>query len=164
MIFASPAHRQRGFSLIEIILVIGLMAAIAIAAFVVYPKFQVSQGVSDATEKYVLITSTTREYFGDEGFDGLTRATAVNGGVLAAEDLVTNWGDIQITGTGPSLQVDFLAIPKDACQKLVARLEPSSTALSVGSTVVKNSATPYSALGGPAACADVPQTISAWPM
>lgn len=164
MLFTSPAPRQHGFSLIEIILVIGLMAAIAIAAFVVYPKFRLSQGVSDATEKYVLITSTTREYFGDEGLDGLTRAAAVTGGVLAEDDLVTNWGNIDITGSGQTLQVDFRAIPKDACQKLVARLEPSSTTLSVGSTVVKNSSTPYSALGGPAACADAPQTISAMPL
>lgn len=155
---------QRGFSLIEIILVIGLIAAIAIAAFVVYPKFRLSQGVSDATEKYVLIASATREFFGDESLDGLDRATALNAGVLAPEDMVTNWGDIDIAGAGTQLQVSFLAIPKDACQKLVARLEPNSSTLHVGSAVVKDGSTPYSSLGGPAVCVDAPQTISAWPL
>ena len=46
----SEIKRRKGFSLLELLLVLGIIAALIVAAFIVYPKVRTSQ-IVDAESK-----------------------------------------------------------------------------------------------------------------
>lgn len=162
MSFLPSLPRQEGFSLVEILLTLGLIASIAIGAFLVYPRLQTSQSVSDAERKFITILSTTREYFGEGSYSGLSNSMAVSSGIVAPADLASHWGGINLVPAGSSFRMDFLNVPKSACQSLVPRLESHSAAVQVGSTLVKDDTTTFNALTAAASCGDS-QTVSFWP-
>lgn len=162
MLPASSPIRQSGFSLIEILLTLGLIATLAVGAFVVYPRLQTSQSVSDAERKYISILGTTKEYFGDGSYSGLSNSMAISAGIASPSDLVTHWGTINLQPDASGFRVDFRTLPKNACQKLVSRLEPHSSGIRIGSTFVKNNSIAYNTLSAPSRCGSS-QTVSFWP-
>ena len=150
---SSDFRKQRGFSLIEILLVLGLIAIMAIAAFVIYPRVRDSQAVNATVAQYVLINSSIKDFFGDKPYTGLTAATAVSAGVLTAPDLITNWGTVTLAvPTARTFRIDFNTVPYNICKRLVSRVEGNAQAITVGATVVKSSTVAYNALTGPTAC------------
>jgi len=147
-------HKSHGFSLIEILLVLGLIGSMAVAAFLLYPRMMLAQDVSKAEQKYIAITGAAREYFGDSPYVGISNAMMVSAGVAETSDLVSPWGliDLQPSSSGDGFRVDFHDVPREACQRLVARLELFSAEISAGTTPIKSSTTAYNSITAPGAC------------
>lgn len=132
--------RQSGFSLVEILLVLGLISVIAIGAFVIYPRVKMSQDVSDAVNKFGLVSGAVRSFFGTRPFVGVTRENAIAAGLATEAELTSKWGEIGIRSypaTPYLMVVQFMEVPSAACKKLLPRLEPVSDRMVVGGTYVK---------------------------
>jgi prepilin-type N-terminal cleavage/methylation domain-containing protein len=159
------SQAQSGFSLVEILLVIGIIGALMIGAFIVYPKVQLSRQVNEIVERNTIVAASTQQFFGDRSYTGLTTATALSAGILEQSQTITPWGamDIAATGTGNGFRIDYTALPLDVCRKLVAALESNASALRVGSTFVKNTTTAFNVLTAPTNCT-AGATVSVWPI
>lgn len=57
MILLKERKSKRGFSLLESILVMGVIAALVVVAFIAYPKVQAFQRAEAETKKYFFNTS-----------------------------------------------------------------------------------------------------------
>lgn len=158
---------SRGFSLIEILLVIGLVGALSGGAFLLYQRVQGAQNVSDTVERVVVITGNLRQFFGDGSFSGLTRATAISAGAVAEADMSSPWGPIDVSADsgGNTFRIDISNVPQDECQDLLPALEMNAGQLRVGSTVVKDNANgqAFDIFTAGAACSSAANTVSLWP-
>lgn len=160
---------QQGYSLPEILLVIGIIGSITIGAFIIFPIVQASQHVNKATNDAIMVSASAKQFFGDRSYSGLTTATAISAGILEDADTRTPWGNLDVTADsdGASFHVDFTGVPIDACQRLVVNMEPNAFAMRIGSTFVKDpEGTPpvaFDANEAIAACAEGSNTLSFWP-
>lgn len=157
---------NQGFTLAEILLVLGIIALISIAVFILYPKVEMSQDIGESLKKYTLITSNVEDFFGGRDFDGLSASAVVSAGVLQQDDLTSPWGTIGLTPSGTGNQdfhVDFNEVPQDACIALIAALEPLSSTVQVDTTVIKSPTVAYDITAVAAACVNTTSVISAWP-
>jgi prepilin-type N-terminal cleavage/methylation domain-containing protein len=164
----TSARLQSGFSLVEILLVIGIIGALMIGAFIVYPKVQLSRQVNEMVERSTIISASTQQFFGDRSYAGLTTATALSAGILEPSQTISPWGAVELnaTSSGNGFRLDFTGLPRDACQKMVAALEPNASSMRIGTTFVKFDGTPpvaFNILTGPASCTEG-ATLSIWPI
>jgi hypothetical protein len=75
-------------------LVIGIIAALAIAAFVIYPTVKVARESSAAFDSYMAIEGAHRSFFANRNTDGLTRAVAISAGIADDAMMTSPWGVI----------------------------------------------------------------------
>lgn len=160
-----PRH-QSGFSLVEILLVLGLVATIAVGAFVIYPRVQMSMDINKTLSKYHVIVAGTREFFGNRPYTGLSITSSQNAGIFTAEELKSPWGTMAPTvSADPSeFYVIFNDIPPDVCKKLLARLDEVSPQLHTDAGgYLKDATTAFNPLTSVASC-DTAAThrIRAW--
>lgn len=74
---------KKGFSLLEILLVLGIIASLIVAAFIVYPKIQSSQRAEMEAKNISTIISGVRTlYAGKQNFTGLNNTVAINAGII----------------------------------------------------------------------------------
>lgn len=147
--------RQSGFSLVEILLVLGLIATIAIGAFVIYPRVQMSSDVNKAVARFNVIVAGTQNFFGNRPYTGLSLASAQSAGIFTTQELQSPWGTMAPTvSADPSeFYVIFNDIPPDACKKLLARLDEISPQLHTDAAgYVKDPATEFNPLTSVASC------------
>lgn len=152
----SPNIAQRGFSLVEILLVLGLMSVIAVGAFLIYPRAQMSMQVNAAVEKSSLISTAAKNFFGTKRPPAnLDNATAIAAGIVSAEDLTSPWGPI-IFEDSPSgnagVKITFQNLEPDVCKKLMSAMEPRYHAIALNGVFVKSKIVTYDALLAPAQC------------
>lgn len=62
---------QRGFSLIELLLVLGIIAALTVAAFVVYPRVQASRIASEEMNTIIMAKTTIQGLFPTGNYNGI---------------------------------------------------------------------------------------------
>jgi prepilin-type N-terminal cleavage/methylation domain-containing protein len=161
------ANRSRGFTLIEVLLVIGIIAALAIAAFVIYPTVKVSREASAAFDSYMATDGAHRSFYANRKTDGMTRATSISAGVADDAMMSSPWGTISPSPSVKdaaggaacatnckSFALTFATVPSKQCVRLVNALEPNAARIVVGSpgTDVKNSTTPFSITTASTAC------------
>lgn len=155
--------RAAGFSLVEILLVLGLIATIAIGAFVIYPRVQASRDLNDAAAKHVFIMTSIRDFFGTRQPTGLTTTNAVSAGILEPEDLRSPWGgNITLSIIFGAIVVSYDQLTPDRCKKLVTRLEPQSVAITIDTTIIKNPDTAFNPLSIAACDGIAPSTAAAF--
>ena len=69
---------KKGFSLLELLLVLGIIAALVVAAFIVYPKVQASQRAQAESNNIATIQAGVKAlYTSASSFTGLTNTVAV---------------------------------------------------------------------------------------
>ena len=69
---------KKGFSLLELLLVLGIIAALVVAAFIVYPKVQASQRAQAESNNIATIQAGVKALFTSaSSFTGLTNSVAV---------------------------------------------------------------------------------------
>lgn len=141
----SIQRNQGGFTLVEILLVLGIIAILAIAAFIIYPQVQASNRANTEQSNLTAITAGTKNLFGStRDYGPATNAVlnvarvfpaGMNGGKFGSTDTVSSsWsGSVTVTGDtclGVSsaaantrcFQVLYAGMPSEVCSKLVPGL------------------------------------------
>jgi hypothetical protein len=144
-VFMPGAPRNQGFSLIELLLVLGVIALLLVAAFVVYPRVVMSRQTNNEVTNLLAIRAAMHSTFGNRGFyasvsnDDMTQMAnrarifpvSMNGGDFSANKVSNVWGgDVTLTNTtsshagvqaGWSFVIRTRDVPPEACVNLVAR-------------------------------------------
>lgn len=141
-------HNEGGFSLLELLLVVGVGALLLLAGIATYRL--VTQGTSSNEAVRVMTTikeKTQRAFQGQRGYGAnganlvptLVTMNAFPAGVLGTDNLPRHpWGGlIQITGRVQNFRIVFVGVPSDACISLGTIFDSDDTdfvSLSVGGT------------------------------
>ena len=129
---------KKGFSLLELLLVLGIIAALVVAAFIVYPKVQASQRAQAESNNIATIQAGVKSlYTSASSFTGLTNTVAVQAKIFpdnlltivgtATTPINTFKGNITLAAaaTGPSgvagssFTITYANVPAAECTKII---------------------------------------------
>lgn len=155
---------KKGFSLLELLLVLSIIASLIVAAFLFYKKVDTSNKIEKERNNISLIVSATKSLFaGKVDYEGWSLKTLDNANLLADNFIynkATNddfgqyrdaWGNEVNTGTitpgngsvkiaGVSLEY---VIPSEACVKFVSSVFPLMDRIDVNYSNIKDTAVSY---------------------
>lgn len=160
---------RNGFSLLEIILVLAIAAAIIVSAFIIYPKAQsynsVNQEVKNLSALSVGINSL---YVGKPYYTGVSNLTIINAGLVPDNMLLpmsygygtghifNSWKGEVILSTsnkqGATVLGTLYNIPDDDCIKLVSFTAPNYYWIIVNGTTVVGPSTKFDISNASSAC------------
>jgi prepilin-type N-terminal cleavage/methylation domain-containing protein len=168
----SIQRNQGGFSLVEILLVLGIIAILAIAAFIIFPQVQSSNRANSELTNITTIAAGTKNLFGSTR-DYFTVTTGVvnqarifppsmNGNQFGATDEIqSSWNaDVAVapancaTGAVPGaaparcFSITYDAVPSEVCSKLVPGLIQNFELVTVGGATVATPADVVTACAG----------------
>lgn len=167
---------RKGFSLIEMLLVLGVLAVLLIAAFVVYPRVKLSQQVHQEKANIFAIQTGIRSALLNQGgsFEALgfvenptgnvftNRARIVpsnmNGGDYSGSEILNGWGGRVVVHStvgafggytrGRTFGIQYNEVPKEACVQFVTETIGNFVAVWInGSTGAGTYLTPNSSVG-----------------
>lgn len=129
---------KKGFSLLELLLVLRIIAALVVAAFIVYPKVQASQRAQAESNNIATIQAGVKAlYTSASSFTGLTNSVAVqakifpdnmlSGSGSSATPINAFKGNVVVasadTGpsaaTGSSFTITYSNVPAAECTKII---------------------------------------------
>lgn len=129
---------KKGFSLLELLLVLGIISALVVAAFIVYPKVQASQRAQAESNNIATIQAGVKSlYTSASSFTGLSNTVAVqakifpdnmlSGSESAVKPINAFKGDVILgaAATGPSkapgssFNITYSNVPAAECTKIV---------------------------------------------
>lgn len=144
-----PLSRPRGFSLIEMLLVLGVLAILLVAAFVVYPRVQLSNQINQEKANLSMLQNGIRSTLAPQGgkytvlgaqgqtvgnrFANQARIVpaTMNGGDYEGSTITNGWGGTVVihstTGSfeghrpGRAFGIQYNNVPQDACVDFVMR-------------------------------------------
>lgn len=135
----SGARRQRGFTLVEIIIAMAL-AGVVIAGVMFYQsRAENTQRVNDAVQAMVTMAgSIKRVYAPANSYAAVAEAGLVNGGLVikpftaSGTNILDPWGgDVTVGGSGPFFGLSFNAPSAEACQQLVSSMADNAVRITV---------------------------------
>ena len=175
-------RKAKGFSLIELLLVLAIVAAFAVAAFIIYPRVQAGTSANNTAAALSSASASARAVFTQGNYVNLDEAAALSGkffpdSYVAGTDLVNEWGgDVDIYGSdaagadataGTSARYFTIVmndVPSEVCKRLVPAAAANFGRVEIGSTVVQDTyaATPVVLDEGAAltACGDAPVVLT----
>lgn len=142
---------QKGFTLVELMMVIAVIGVIGLGAVIVFGKAMSKQRVNAEIQTLSEVTSAIQKYyFSKANFGGLSNTIAVSY-KLVPDDMIVSapatignrWaGSVTIapatvSGANDSFSYTTTLVPSKECLDVVQALAPQYTATSVGGTVVK---------------------------
>lgn len=141
---------KKGFSLLELLLVLGIIAALIIAAFIVYPKVQAYRNVKIESnnisalkaEISSLYSSTSGSIPNSYSLNSvLIDAKAAPIAMISGTNKLRNvWGGDVYVGTydianASAFVIQYNHVPRDECAKLVMETAPGFEQVVVGSEI-----------------------------
>ena len=134
---------KKGFSLLELLLVLGIIAALVVAAFIVYPKVQASQRAQAESNNIATIQAGVKAlYTSASSFTGLTNTVAVqakifpdnmlSGSGTAAKPINAFKGNVTLAATAT-----YDNVPAAECVKIATAAAGNFYITTVGTKVVK---------------------------
>lgn len=129
-------NQQSGFSLVEILLVLGIIAILAIAAFIIFPQVQDSNRANTAQSNLISMSAGIKNLYGaTRNYATLTTEVAnqagivpasMNGGDKTATAITSSWSapvaigpGTVVAGVAQTFTITFQAMPGTICAKLV---------------------------------------------
>ena len=129
---------KKGFSLLELLLVLGIIAALVVAAFIVYPKVQASQRAQAESNNIATIQAGVKAlYTSTSSFTGLTNSVAAKANIFPDNMLINSGtfarpinvfkGNVTLAEdkTGPSgadgssFTITYENVPASECTKII---------------------------------------------
>jgi len=142
--------RKNGFSMIELLVVIGIIAFMALAAFVVVPMARNSWNASKEADFYAAMSADTRTVYSTQGnFNGVSPATMIKLGLvpstLVRNNVIVSSFETNVEVAPTNLNgnandgVEFsYTLPREVCTKFVQKSAMASARVTVGGQVVLN--------------------------
>lgn len=151
---------NKGFSLIEILLVVGFIASAVAAVFVVYPKVKIANDVQTEVSSLAQIVGGIQSvYSTSPNYNGLTTQIAIQaqiipkGQVTGTSTFNNSFGNpvtISTVAYGAIANGAFTLtsdVPKEGCQKFINTVGATARIVSVNAVVIKDeSASPVDQL------------------
>lgn len=146
----SIQRNQGGFSLVEILLVLGIIAILAIAAFIIFPQVQASNRANAEQSNITTITAGIKNLYGaTRNYTGIGNGVvnqarifpaSMNGGdfTAAGGDAVTSsWSGavtVAAVGADPARQfsITYADMPSEVCTRLVPGMLQNFESIAVG--------------------------------
>lgn len=144
-------HNKEGFSLLELLLVLGIVSALIISAFIIYPKVQTMYRVDKISKTILGAKSSIQELYQgkayyDKGISNLRNIafpantyTSKNNG-LPRNDYGGTYsiqGQFSISsGVYSGFSIDVTNVPSADCQKIISNVYTSFQAVYVSGTTV----------------------------
>lgn len=145
---------KKGFSLLELLLVLGIIAALIVAAFIVYPKVQASQRSQAESNNIATIQAGIKAlYSSTSNYTGLTNSVAVkakifpdnmlNGSLSTASSSFK--GDVVVASSnsgptkalGSSFIITYYGVPPAECAKIMTAVGSKFYIAQVEAAIVK---------------------------
>ncbi|MCG8281466.1 type 4 pilus major pilin [Escherichia coli] len=164
---------KKGFSLLELLLVLGIIAALVVAAFIVYPKVQASQRAQAESNNIATIQAGVKAlYTSASSFTGLNNSVAVqakifpdnmlSGSGSAAKPINAFKGNVVVasadTGpsaaTGSSFTITYENVPAAECTKIITAAAGNFYIAQVGDATVKEAGGTLDVAATAGACSD----------
>lgn len=132
------ANSQGGFTLIELLLVLAIIAALAIAAFIVYPRVQAGRNATYEAQVLSSAQAGVKALFTTNNYDKITTQVALDSELfpknmnVSATEIKNQWdGVVTVTpsaadgsaGTAAGtvdrfFKIDYDSVPTDVCIRL----------------------------------------------
>ncbi len=165
---------QSGFSLLELLLVVGVGALLLLAGIATYRLVTQGNNVNDAIRVLATIKSQTQRAFqgqrsyGAVGTDLIPTLVTMNAfpaGTVGDDDLPRHpWGgDITVAGNDQEFIVSFVDVPPDGCVQVGTTFDVDDTdfvSLNVGGEDFVPGGDPITAPAMADACGDAPVTMT----
>lgn len=141
--------KLKGFSLLELMLVLGIIAALIVAAFMIFPKIENSRKANEEVKSIITIKNGIIEtYSGKAGYDnGITDSRMISNISPKGNKWNSNeWGGgFSIMAQMGDLGFSFVtrAVPQDACIKIVNQLKEQFVRIYVNNTAVVSTSKYY---------------------
>ena len=133
------ARNQAGFSLIELLLVLAIIAALAVAAFIVYPRVQAGRNASYEAQILSSAQAGVKALFTTNNYDRISKAAAFNAEIfpknmnLSATSIQNQWsGEVDVSPSSSAgaagtavgtpdryFRIIYTNVPADVCIRLV---------------------------------------------
>lgn len=142
--------RQRGFTLIEILIVIAIAAGMLFGIFTVANRIGERSAINELASNLNMMAAETRSAFRAQGTYlgvtpavligmGVPPATIVSGGTIRSPwDTDIEVQPTRITAPNDAVQFSISGVPRASCAALVTAAEGAFGRVLIGSTVVKN--------------------------
>lgn len=157
MILLKKRKSKKSFSLLELLLVLGIVAALVVAAFIVYPKVQASQRAQAESNNIATIQAGVKAlYTSASSFTGLTNTVAVQAKIFP-DNMLSGTGNtakptnafkgnvtLVAAATGPSsaagssFTITYSNVPAAECVKIATAAAGNFYIATVGTKVVKS--------------------------
>ncbi len=178
--FSLNRTTKKGFSLLEVILVLAVIAGAAVAVFMAYESAKPSSDAANEDANLTTLTTNLKATLGISGnYTGLANATGVQLKVFPS-DMVSGatvagaWGTVAISaeaGTDPGVSspctvanrcfmVTYSNVPQAACAKFVTGVASYFNAVNIGTTNVAAKGKVLAAMPAQCASADPVASIS----
>lgn len=142
-------RRQRGVTLMEALVVLGIAGALIMGALQFMSSASSSQDVSTASRNLGMIASgVTSLYSSSAVYDGLDNqvlldAEIVPTSMIAGTDIINAWdGDVTVApaNSDRDFTIEYTQVPQSACTSLATSTFQSFQELAVGGTTVSTTA------------------------
>lgn len=148
-------NNQKGFSLLELLLVLGIIAALIVSAFIIYPKVQLAQKTDQDLRDITTITNGIKELYSGKAILELITVQAVINSKIAPDYMVkgnklylTNSKEITISenhsNTSGYLYNYFVLMmsnfPDDECARIAPMIFKNAFILKINSQQVSRDA------------------------
>ncbi len=139
--------KAKGFSLIELLLVIGFIAGALVLAFITYPKVQATSRANTTSQQMTLITAGVKNLYATAKNFGSLNLTVMENAKLLPDDMarvggstITSlsnvWGgDLLLAPTNSNrhFTITLTSVPQAECVKLATGIATNFIKLGIGS-------------------------------
>lgn len=146
--FAMRRHPSRGFTLLELLLTLGVIGVLATLTMVGVHIYNTRQdGVVAVQDTRALATSLSRSYGQTGSFAGLDSSAIAKGGLdhgtlrVAGATLSNRWGgtvDVAAAEANRSYAITWTKVPTAACVSMATGLQQDFPGLSINGTVLSS--------------------------
>lgn len=147
--------KNSGFTLLEILLVIGVVAVFGVVVYATLDKVNSANAAKKEVDNLsILRAGIANGYSGQSGYPGLTALVTINGKFApdsmvnaAGTGLINSWGGaITVTPVkfpssataNNAFQIVYPLVPAKSCNKFVSDVASSFNRVTIGTTVVKD--------------------------
>lgn len=142
MLNKTKNNKNKGFSLLELMLVLGIIAALIVAAFMIFPKIENSRKATEEVKYIIMMKNSIVEmYSGKAEYDNSITDSRVMSNISPKGDKWnrTEWeGGFSVMPQMNNLGFSIIvrSIPQDACIKIVNQLKEQFVRIAVNDTPV----------------------------